>query len=159
AQDGTTKIDADFEHAPERIRDLMRSCYELPICKLTVDANGRETHRDVVATAPAKAILVDNGAITNALLFHPPYHADENQWQAPAAMSIGGVNVAEGELTFTRSPGKDGKDGLATFTVAGTLTKAEIAKPRTPFVEKGFRHVVVGKQSYDPALREWVWGS
>jgi hypothetical protein len=69
------------------------------------------------------------------------------------------VNVVEGDLTFTRSPGKDGQDGLATFAVAGTLTKAQVTKPGSPFVEKGIRHVVTGKQAYDPALREWAWGS
>ncbi len=153
---GDKHEDVDFDHAPQRTRDMLRSCYELPLCKLTVDENGRETGREVLATGAAKVILADKGAITNATFFHPPFFADKKEWTAPAMLSIGGANVVQGDLTYARIADEK---GLATFKVTGTLTNDGFTEPGSKFTEKGMRHVITGKHSYDPLLHEWVAGS
>jgi hypothetical protein len=48
------------------------------------------------------------------------------------------------------------ENGLPTFSVAGTLVRDEVVKPGSALTDKNFKHVVKGKQSYNPALGEWV---
>jgi hypothetical protein len=155
-EDGTV-ADVDVERAPERMRTALSSTYETPLAKIAVDANGREVEgsRAIVATGAGRAML-ESGALANAMLMHPPYFADKNQWQAPAAISIGGPNTSEGLLTYTRVADEN---GLPTYAVAGTLVRDAVAKAGSPFTDKNFKQVVKGKQSYDPALGEWVVGT
>src|SRR5258706_6803236 len=97
-EDGTV-ADVDLEHAPDRMRAALADTFNTPLAKLTVDADGRELEgsRTILAVRAGKA-LVDNGALISSTLMHTPFFPDKNEWQAPAAISIGGSNTTQGTL-------------------------------------------------------------
>ncbi|MDB5321462.1 MAG: hypothetical protein JWN40_3093, partial [Phycisphaerales bacterium] len=153
-QDDGTIADVDLANAPERMRTALADTFNTPLAKLTVDANGQEVEgsRTILAVRAGKA-LVDNGALISSTLMHAPFFIDKKEWQAPAAISIGGSNTTQGTLTYTQIADEN---RLPTFTVTGTLLRDAVTKPGSPFTDKNFKQVVKGKQSYDPALGEWV---
>jgi hypothetical protein len=153
-QENGTVADMNLEQAPERVKTALADTFGVPLAKITVDANGREVEgsRTIVAVRASKAMM-DNGALVSSTLMHPPFFADKKEWEAPATISIGDKNATEGTLTYTRVADEN---GLPTFSVAGTLVRDEVVKPGSALTDKNFKHVVKGKQSYNPALGEWV---
>jgi hypothetical protein len=142
------------ENAPEDLKKLLQDSFDVPVCKVEVDENGREVKRTVVAGPGAKALL-ENGMIANALLFHPPFRRDQAEWQADSEISMGNGGYAKGKLTYKRTAG--GKGGQA-VKVSGTLTNAGFKQPGTGLTVKNAKYVVSGGQTYDPAQQEWVAG-
>jgi hypothetical protein len=150
----TTKDDVPFDKAPPELQKQLQDSFGAPVCKIVVDEEGKEVKRQVVAGPGAKP-LVDNGMIANALLFHPPFPAGRDEWQADTELSMGNGGYARGKLTYRKVPG--GKGGQA-VKVSGTLTNDAFPQPGTPLVIKAARYVVQGEQTYDPAQQEWVAG-
>jgi hypothetical protein len=126
----------------------------VPLCKIEVDNNDKEVKRTIVAGAGAKT-LVDNGLIANAVLFHPAYFTDKDEWQSDAEISMGNGGFAKGKLTYKKVPG--GKGGQA-VKVTGTLSNDNFKQPGSPLVIKDVKYVVTGEQTYDSAVKEWVSG-
>ena len=143
-----------YEAAPEELKTMLKDSFDTPICKIEVNASGAETKRTVVAEEGAKSLL-DNGIIENAVLFHPPFAPNDDQWQSDAAVSMGNGGYAKGKLTYTKAAGGNGGQLVK---VAGTLTNEGFQQPGTPLSLKNAKYVVSGEQTYDPARKEWVAG-
>jgi len=142
-----------FEKAPDQLKKLLRDCFDAPVCKLQLDESGKEVKRTVVA-GPGAKVLVENGVIANALLFHPPYMGGQKKWSAPAEITMGNGGFAKGELTYEVAGGKNGQ----AFKVSGTLSKDKYKLPDGPLTIENAKYLVSGQQNYDPAQREWVSG-
>jgi hypothetical protein len=143
-----------FDKAPEDVKKKLQDSFGAVLCKVQVDANGKEVKRTVVAGPGAKE-LVDNGMIANALLFHGPFFPDKDEWQADAEISMGNGGYAKGKLTYKKIPG--GKGG-PTYKVSGTLSNDSFPVPGAPLTIKDARYVVTGEQTFDPAQKEWTAG-
>jgi hypothetical protein len=143
-----------FEKASDELKKTLQDSFDVPVCKIQVDEAGKEVKRNVVA-GPGARSLVDNGMIANALLFHPPFHADKDEWQADAEISLGSGGFVKGKLTYKKMQG--GKAGQA-VKVTGTLTNDNFKLPGSPAAMKNVRYVVNGEQTYDPDQKEWIAG-
>ena len=152
-QNGQTQ-EVPFDQAPDELKSMLKDSFEVPLCKIEVDNNDKEVKRTIVAGAGAKT-LVDNGLIANAVLFHPAYFTDKDEWQSDAEISMGNGGFAKGKLTYKKVPG--GKGGQA-VKVTGTLSNDNFKQPGSPLVIKDVKYVVTGEQTYDPAVKEWVSG-
>ena len=149
----TTEIDA--AHAPQGLKDMLAGNFENPLCSLTVDKDGAETDRRIVAVGAGKS-LVESGGIINGLLFHPPFMQGQTQWESPKQISLGNGGSADGKLKFEAAAPKDGKVAVG---VSGTLTNDEYVAKGNPIVQKNIRDEITGTETYDLALREWVSGT
>jgi hypothetical protein len=139
-----------FEKAPDALKNILQDSFGVPVCKLDVDDNGKEKKRTVVAGPGAKD-LIDNGTIANAVLFHPPYFRNQDEWQADAEISMGNGGYAKGKLTYKKTPG-------GAIKVSGVLANDAYKQPGTPLTVKNARYVVSGEQTYDAAQQEWATG-
>lgn len=148
-KDGKT---VKLEDAPDQLKKLLTDSFGTPVCKLELDAIGKEAKRTILA-GPGASQMIDSGMIANALLFHPWYPADQNEWQANMEVSSG-QGLASGQATYTKIPG--GKGGQA-VKVSGTLTADGVKGPNGLTVKDG-KYVVTGEQTYDPARKEWIAG-
>jgi hypothetical protein len=140
--------------APEELKKKLEDSFGVPLCKLEVDGNGKEVKRKVVAGDGAKALL-DKGMIANALLFHPPFRRDVDEWQADTMFSVGDGSYASGKLTYKKTDG--GKAGQL-VKVSGTLTSKDVKTPGLPGGTTQGKFVVRGEQTFDPLHQEWVSG-
>jgi hypothetical protein len=143
-----------FDKAPDNVRKMLRDSFDTALCKVEVDAVGREVKRKVVA-GPGARLILDQGVIANALLFHPPFLADKKEWQAHAEFPLGNDGHVKGKLKYTKAEGKKGK---SVVKVAGTLTNDSFTATGRPITIKDARYKVKGEETYDPAEREWVSG-
>jgi hypothetical protein len=150
---GGNKTEVKTEDAPEQLKAMLTDSFGSPICKVELDAAGKEVKRTIVAGPGAKT-LIDTGMVANATLFHPWYPVDKDEWQDKMEVSTGN-GLASGKVTYTKIPG--GKDGQA-VKVAGTLA-ADGVKTDNGFTVKDGKYVVSGRQTYDATRREWIAGS
>lgn len=148
-EDGKRGMKVKLEEAPDQLRKLLSQLFGTPVCELEVDANGKELKRAILAEPGAAQIIEQGSMLANALLFHPWYSADRNEWQGRMEIGTGQGGVASGNVTYTKTP--SGK-GVQVVKVSGTLT-TDGAK-----VPKGSKYVVSGEQTYDISLGEWVAG-
>lgn len=137
---------------PDQLRRMLTDSFGSPLCKIEVDAAGKELKRTIVAGPGAKE-LIDGGMIANTTLFHPWYAADKDEWEANMEVSAG-VSVASGKATYTKVPG--GKGGQA-VKVAAILTIDGVKGPGGLTIKNG-KYVVSGEQTYDAARGEWIAG-
>lgn len=149
---GKTK-EVKTESGPPQLKRMLTDSFGSPICKLEVDASGKEQKRTIVAGPGAKE-LIDSGMIANTTLFHPWYAADKDEWEAPMELSAGMMAMATGKVKYTKIPG--GKGGQA-VKVAGTL-RLDGAQAPGGLVFKNGKYTVSGEQTYDPDRGEWIAG-
>jgi hypothetical protein len=142
------------DKAPEDLKKKLQDSFGAVLCKVEVDANGKEVKRTVIAGPGAKDVI-DSGVIANALLFHGPYYPDKDEWQADAEISMGKGGYAKGKLTYKKVPGTK---GAPTYKVSGTLSNDAVAIPGSPVSIKDAKYVVSGEQTFDPAQKEWTAG-
>jgi hypothetical protein len=150
---GGKATEVKIEDAPEQLKKMLTDSFGTPICKIEVDAAGKEVKRTVVAGAGAAA-LIDSGMIANATMFHPWYRGDRDEWQADLQVSTGN-GLVTGKVTYTKIPG--GKGGQA-VKVAGTITADGIKLTGGVTVNNG-KYTIKGEQTYDPVPGEWVAGN
>ncbi len=151
-QGGQTVV-VPFADAPPELKTMLKDSFLAPICKIQIDDNGHEVKRTIVA-GPGAESLIQQGMIANALLFHPPYFADKNEWEAEMTVSIGNGGYGKGKVLYKKVPG--GKNGQ-NVQVSGTLTNDGYKAPGNPLTVKS-KHIVVGEQTYDPTANEWIAG-
>jgi hypothetical protein len=149
------KREIPLETAAEPVKTRIIDGFYYPLCRLTLDKDGKEVDR-VVSSRPGAKYHVDAGQVARGTLFHPPFPKDESEWTAVATWPIGTGGLAEGKLTYKKK-GAVEKD-LQTVEVAGALVSAEFKDPVEPFTSKDVRYVVRGEQTFDMARREWVSG-
>jgi hypothetical protein len=152
-EQGKTK-EVPFEDANEELKKILRDSFDVPVCKLQVDENGKEVKRTIVAGPGAKA-LIDNGMIANAVLFHSPFPRDQNEWQADAEVSMGQGGYVKGKLAYKKTTGAKAGQSVK---VSGTLTNEGFKQQDTALTIKKVNYIVSGEQTYDPAQQEWVSG-
>lgn len=148
---GTTK-EVKAEDGPPQLKRLLTDSFGSPLCKLEVDATGKELKRTIVAGPGAKQ-LIDSGMIANTTLFHPWYATDQDEWEAPMEISAG-FTIVSGKVKYTKIPG--GKGSQAT-KVAGTLPLDGVKGPGGLLIKNG-KYTVTGEQTYDPTRGEWIDG-
>jgi hypothetical protein len=147
------KIDIKFEDAPEDKKKILTDMFGSPICKIELDAIGREVNRTVVADRGLPAML-DNGAIANCTMFHPWYAPDQDEWKAYIGISTV-ESVAKGTVTYKKAPG--GKAGLQLVMLKGTLTDDDHTdRHGNTIIDR--KYTVAGEQTYDTTREEWVTG-
>jgi hypothetical protein len=151
-QGRTNEFTADT--APERLKAILQDSFGVPLCILQVDEQGKEVKRNMVAGPGAKG-LVDNGMIANALLFHPPFPREGNEWSADSNVSMGNSSYAKGSLNYQKQAGAKSRQAC---NVSGTLKCDRSKLPDSPVTIRNARYVVTGEQSFDPAVKEWVTG-
>ena len=143
-----------FEQAPEHLKNLLKDTFGVPICKIQIDAGGKETKRRVVAGPGAKD-LVDQGMIANATFFHTPFLAGHDKWEVQNELSMGNGGYAKGTLTYEKAKADKGEQR---FNVTGTLANDYYQAPGQPVAYKEARYVIRGEQIYDPTKKEWTSG-
>lgn len=148
--------DVPVEKASEPIQKMLKECYDTPLCKIKVDAQGAEQSREIVAGAIAQKVLVEQGQISNARLFHPPFYGDKPSWESNAEVSIGNGGVAKGNLKYERAG--ETKDGKTQVKVTGLLSNDRFVLPQKTLVMTQARYEVAGEQTYDAARHEWTSG-
>jgi hypothetical protein len=147
------KEEMTIEKAPEQVKKMLQDSFGAPVCQLQVDENGKELKRENVS-GPDAMRFADQGMIANALLFHPPYPAGKEEWEADSEISMGNGGFAKGKLTYKKIAGKE----VQLVKVSGTLTKDSYRQLGTPVTFKDVRYVINGEETYDPARQEWTSG-
>jgi hypothetical protein len=136
------------------MKTMLRDSFDVPLCKIQVDENGKVLKRTIVA-GPGAQNLIDNGIVANCLLFHAPFLRDKNQWESDAEVSMGNGGYVKGKLNYTKA--ERGRGGQA-VKVNGTLTNDRFVQAATGLTATNTKYVVNGEQTYDPAKKEWVTG-
>jgi hypothetical protein len=149
---GGRKKEIKTAEANEQLKKILTDSFGTPVCKIELDAEGREVKRTVVAGAGA-ATLIDSGMIANARMFHPSYPADKDEWEDTMEVSTGN-GLASGKVAYKKVPG--GKGGQA-VKVSGTLT-ADGVKGTGGITINEAAYKVDGEQTYDTERKEWVKG-
>ena len=151
-QQGQTE-EVKFDAAPAELQLMLKDTFDVPMCTLEVDENGRELKRTITAPPGAQA-MVDNGVLVNAILFHAPFMRDEQKWEADAEVSMGNGGFAKGPLTYEKIPGGEGGQKVK---VTGVLTNDAFTAAGVTI--KDAKYNVDGEQTYNPDVREYVAGT
>lgn len=138
---------------PQQLKKILEDSFGVPVCKIAVDEDGKETNRTAVAGPGAKG-LFDNGQIANARLFHPAFPSARGKWQEDREVSMGNGNMVRGKLAYEKLTAKG---DLVPVKVSGNLdnTQAKLPDPQLSVLTK---YEVSGQQVYNTARREWVAG-
>ena len=147
-ENGVTE-EKPIEKVPEPLRQSLLESFDVPIIKIEVDQNGKETKRSFLGGANANLIT---DQVANTQFFHPPFFLDRDEWQADTEVSVGKGQFAKGTLTYLKGAKTNGK---WTCKVKGTLTNE--SKPKENFTART-TFVIKGEQVYDLAQREWCSG-
>jgi len=145
-------LDVPYEEGNPQLQGLLDAAFRNPIANLELDADLRETKREVVA-GPDAAGLLENGAMENSRMFHAPFPAEGDSWESERAFSMGNGNVAKGKLTYTRG---ETVDGRTTVSVKGTLDGKGM---QGPLEIKSAVYEISGTQQFDPAVGDYVAGT
>ncbi|MCS6864937.1 MAG: hypothetical protein RMJ56_06100 [Gemmataceae bacterium] len=147
------KLNIPFDEAPEQLQTMLRDTFESPLCKIEVDANGKEIKRTILAKPGAK-VAIDTGMIANATFFHPPYLADQDEWQTESSVSAG-QGLATGTVTLKKVPGGQGGQAVQ----AKGLLKADNVKADNGGTIKDAKYNLQGTLLYDTNRKEWTAGT
>jgi len=141
--------------APEEVNKTLRESFGAPLCRIVLDADGKETMRTIVAGPGAKP-LIDNGLIAATRVFHVMFPAADRKWEAPNEVSMGNGGYARGVLTYEKMEAQN--PGQTRVKVSGTLTCERFAAPGSPVVVKDAHYQVKGTQTFDSTAGEWISG-
>jgi len=149
--------DASFDTAGEQLKAVLRDSFDSPLCKVTFDAHGRELARSVTA-GPGAQMVLEDGIIANARLFHGPFPAGQTRWESPAEISMGQGRYARGTLTYElrdHPAGSVGPRGRVAVKVSGELTGGGEADAGR---RDSVTYRLAGTQIYDRELGRWTSG-
>ena len=150
--EGGKKISRKFEDSTKDQKKFLTDMFGSPICKIELDADGKEVKRTVVAGRGPVSVL-DTGLVANCRFFHP-WYSPGDEWRLNQEISSG-ENVAKGPVTYKKMPA--GKAGLQVVKMIGTLT-ADGVKDSDGDTVKDSKFTVSGEQTYDTTRKEWVAG-
>jgi len=141
-----------YESGGPEVQQRLSECFDNPLYRIVVDADGLELRREKLVVGPASQLLTDNGIDANARMFHPPFYRDRDRWESTREVAMGNNSVASGPLTYEvtkRSPTG------AEVQVSGRLV---VAQRPGPELTADVFYDVRGTQTYDTRLKEWVGG-
>jgi hypothetical protein len=145
-------LDVRRDQAPPAMLRMFEQ-FDPPLAKIELAADGAEASRKVKAEDGA---IVEARALDLARLFHPKFPEGESKWEAPVVMAFGRNQTAKGALRYAKRPADESsKNGLVQVDVTGFLQvegKHDLAE-----IKRG-AYKVSGRQTYDPAARDWVAG-
>jgi hypothetical protein len=143
-----------FAKASPAQQTLMKDSFNKTIAKITVDAEGKESKREIVASSSAKS-LVDNGMIDNARIFHPRFAATKT-WTSKRKLSMGNGNSVSGDLKYEKQDGKDGAGNII-VKVSGVMIKKSVQQGAIEM--KNIKYSFTGQQSYSSTRKLWLSGT
>jgi len=150
-------VDATFDTADEQLREVLRDSFDCPLCKVALDEEGREVARSITA-GPGAQMVLDDGIIANARLFHGPFAPGKKRWESPAEISMGQGRFARGTLRYEllgQPAGNVKPPGQVAVKVSGELTGGgEVGAGRRDSVT----YRLAGTQVYDKDLGRWRSG-
>lgn len=138
-----------YDQAPEALQAMLRDAFRAPLFRYVLDERGNRTQQKVVA-GPGAKMLVSNGMIANALMFHP-FHPGQDQWKSDVEFSMGNGGYAKGQLHYKRIAGDK-------YEVTGTLTNPGYTQADTQVTVKDASYVVKGEETFDPQQQDWAEG-
>jgi hypothetical protein len=145
-------LDVRREDAPPRLLRMFEQ-FDPPLAQIQLNADGSEASRK---TKDADGPAVEARALDLARLFHPRFPEDESKWEAPVVMAFGRFQHSTGALRYTKQkPDEKSKNSLVQVDVTGFL-KVE-GKHDLAEIQRG-AYKVAGRQTYDPATKDWVAG-
>jgi hypothetical protein len=149
------QVVADFKpaNAPPKVKQMLQDSFGTPVCKIEVDAAGKELKRTITAGEGAKS-LIDHGMIANTRFFHVYFPEDQDRWTSANEVSVGNGQFAKGVLSYEKVKDPKAKDRV-TVKVSGTLKADQLGA--APLQMKA-QYVFKGEQVYDRKVKEWVWG-
>jgi hypothetical protein len=140
----------DAAKAPPAMKKVLDE-FGKPLARIGLDKDGGEAGRTLLVEPTAT--LVEHGVLDNCRLFHPPFPAEAESWDAPAKVAFGSGQFAVGTLHYEKAGKTD--DGLERVTVGGELKGAgkiqggEVADAT---------YKVDGLEFYDPGAKAWASG-
>jgi hypothetical protein len=147
-------LDAPPAKLDAKTRARIQASYGQPLARLTVDASGKETAREMVAK-PAAAEMIASGAVDNARLFHLPFRPGKKGWPAPWRMALGQGVMARGSVACQLiKPGPRDPTHLVRVKFTGRAVGSHTAGDRTTACQCGVR----GRAIYDTEARQWLAG-
>jgi len=150
-------VDATFDTADEQLREVLRDSFDCPLCKVALDQQGREVARSITA-GPGAQMVLDDGIIANARLFHGPFAPGKKRWESPAEISMGQGRFARGTLRYEllgKPAGDVAPPGRVAVKVSGELTGGgDVGEGRRDSVT----YRLAGTQVYDKDLGRWRSG-
>lgn len=148
------KREIPYDKAPKPQQEMLDT-FGSPIMKVTLDANGKETKRELVNKSQAAKNLQKDGMLKNARLFHPEF-SSKKEWTSKREIAMGNGNVITGDLKYVKSD-KAAANGNTVVNVSGTMTKKSMASGGITM--ENIKYVVTGKEEYDPKKKIWVSGA
>jgi hypothetical protein len=152
-ENGKVTNEVKYDKLPEA-QKLARAFFDNPLCKLEVDEAGKVLKRTDANIPDLKRVVEQ--AVATATLFHPPYYAAKDRWEADGA--IGMPNQVDGKLEYTKATG--GKGGQL-VRVSGTFRSKfppdeDDKKPKRS--HENAKSVITGTQTFDEDRGEWIAG-
>ncbi len=144
------KLDKNYK-APAFVKQL-ESCFEKSLCDVSFDEKGQPIYQ--ASKEDAAKIMIKNGIIENARLFHAYFDSEKDEWESSAKLSLGNGGFAVGKLKYKKL--NDINSGFVNVQVTGTL---EGELEQAPLSAKGIKCIINGTQKYDVAIKEWLEGS
>lgn len=153
-----TKSGKTYELGPDQItgplKTVVQDSFDTPLCKLELARGGTEFTRTMLA-GPGANMIVQKGIVDDALLFQPPFLANQNEWQADCEFGMQNGGVVSGKLNYKKMSSVDGK---VVVTVTGTLSNDGFEDRQARLTIKHANYVFEGNQIYDLARKEWTSG-
>ncbi len=145
-------VDLQREQSPAAMLRVFEQ-FDPPLARIELAADGGEVSRK---EKEQDGLVVEAHALDLARLFHPKFPEGESKWEAPVVMAFGRNQTATGALRYAkRAADEKSKDGLVQVDVTGFL-KVE-GKHDLAEIKRG-AYKVAGRQTYDPAAKDWVAG-
>ncbi|MDF1667707.1 MAG: hypothetical protein P1V97_38575 [Planctomycetota bacterium] len=151
-QSGST-TETPLAKAPPAQQALMTDTFDKTLTKISVDEEGKELKRNIVAGKGAIGIIKNGGIINNVRFFHPRFSKTKS-WTSKRVYSLGNGQSISGDLKYEKQAEKDAA-GNTVVKVSGVMTKESAQSGVTM---KNLKYVFAGSQSYDEARKVWTTG-
>lgn len=151
---GDKKTEVLTKDANDKLKKILTTHYNRPLCTVDVDEHGQETNRTILIKDDAVPQIQDE-TIPTCTLFHTPYFDDKPEWITEMKMMTGKGNFALGNVTYKKI---ESKKQQQTVEFEGILKTPSFINAETMIGIKNCVHKISGEQTYDPLTKEYVSG-
>ena len=145
-----SRTDVEFDKASPQLQQIMLS-FDTPILTRTVDPNGKEIGRKILAEGPLAKLHVE--MVDTIFSIHVPFPEKERTWTTLARLAMGQGNSAAGTLKFEKVGPPAGPNSPVKVKVSGELAATATGGQ---LKIKNSRYSVNGEQTYDPVSKGWT---